>query len=206
MRPRPRNKRLAEEAQRSTEAEKQRLAEEAQRATEAEKQRLAEEAQRSTEAEKQRLAEEAQRATEAEKQRLAEEAQRATETEKQRLAEEARLALEAEKQRLAEEVRLERVKRAKIVAWTQEYIRSIRHKVERNWKRPLSSVKGGDCVVKLRQTRDGEIERVEVVSCEGDRLYMLSVQDAVWRANPLPPPPSWDVFDYEVEITFKKEY
>ncbi len=61
-------------------------------------------------------------------------------------------------------------------------------------------------MVKLRQDRNGNIEKVQVVSCDGDLLYMRSVEDAVWKANPLPSPPSWDVFDHEVEITFRKDY
>lgn len=134
------------------------------------------------------------------------EAKRKAKEEALRRAEQEALR-KAELERLNAEHREKlRMRKLQIRAWTRQYIGMVRSSVEARWKKPPASIKGGECVVRLRQKKDGTITDVKVVSCEGDKLYRLSVVEAVWKANPLPVPPVDDVFDAEIELIFKQEY
>ncbi len=135
-----------------------------------------------------------------------EEAARMAREEELRRAEQEALR-KAELERLnAEHQEKIRMRKLQIRAWTRQYIGMLRGSVEARWKKPPASIKGGECVVRVRQEKDGTIVDVKVVSCAGDKLYRLSVVEAVWKANPLPAPPADDVFDAEIELTFKQEY
>ena len=179
---------------------KEELAEEKRKQLEEEK-RLAEEKKKQLEEEK-RLAEEKKKQLEEEK-RLAEE--------KRRLEEEKKKQVEEERRRLAEHREKEEAERLKmrkkqIAIWQRQYEQMIRSSVEQHWKKPPTSVKGGECVLKIRQDETGAILDVNFIRCEGDKLFTRSVEEAVWKAHPLPTPPSSDVFDPEIEFTFKRDY
>jgi len=52
----------------------------------------------------------------------------------------------------------------------------------------------------------GEVTGVQVDSCTGgDAALRQSVQDAVYRASPLPSPPNPALFDRNLILTFKPE-
>ena len=166
-----------------------------------EKERLAEE-QKRLEEEQKRIAEE--------KRRLEEEQKRAA-AEKRRLEEEKRKQLEEEQRRLAEHRKKEEAERLKmrkkqIAIWQRQYEQMIRNSVEQHWKKPPTSIKGGECILKIRQDQQGAILGVNFIRCEGDKLFVRSVEEAVWKANPFPIPPSADVFASEIEFTFKRDY
>ena len=135
-----------------------------------------------------------------EQRKLAEQQKR--EEEKKRLAEEQR--------KLAEQKKLEaeqlKMRKQQIARWERQYKSMIRNGVERHWKKPPASVKGGECVLKLRQQENGTIVDVKLINCSGDRLFVRSVEEAVWKANPLPVAPAAEVFDAEIEFTFRREY
>ena len=148
----------------------------------------------------------------AEKRKREEEARQKAldEVEKQK---QERLHEQREAQRKAELSHLEierkeqlRMRKLNLARWTNQYVRNLKSSVESHWKQPPASIKGGECIVKVKQKENGEIVSVDIISCSGDKLYRRSVVEAVWKANPLPPPPVADVFDSEIELTFKKEY
>ena len=169
-----------------------------------------EEEQKRLEEEQKRLAEEEKRLAEEKKRQLEEEQKRLAEEEK-RLAEEKQRQLEEEQKRLAEHRRKEEAERLKmrkkqIVIWQRQYKQMIRNSIEQHWKKPPTSIKGGECVLKIRQDEKGTILDVNFMRCEGDKLFIRSVEEAVWKSDPLPTPPSSDVFDSEIELTFKRDY
>lgn len=176
-------KRIAEEkrvAEQKRIAEEMRIVEEKRQAEEAERKRIEE--QKRLEAAK--IAEEKRRA---EEQRLLEEQQRA---EWERLqAEEADAAAQARSRELAGKRAL--------------YIDSIRHKVERNWIRPVSAQLGDTCTVNVLQIPGGDVVDVSVESCIGDAVFQRSVEAAVRKAAPLPDPPEPALFDRQIQFTFK---
>jgi len=177
--------------------ERERKAEEARRLKEKLRRQEAERKKREAE---QRLR--AERERERERKRKAEEAR----LQKQREAERERKRAAQEAKRLAEEERQLKMRKRQRALWTRQYVGLLRDSIERQWKKPPSSVKGGDCVLKVRQSPAGEVLDLNIVSCDGDRLFMRSVEEAVWKASPLPPPPSPDVFDANVELTFRQKY
>lgn len=180
-------------------AEKKRAELLRQQKLEAEKQKQAEQER----LERERLEKEQQQQAELRRQeqrKRAEEQKR--EAEKKRLAEEQR--------KLAEQKRLEaeqlKMRKQQIAIWERQYKSMIRNGVERHWKKPPASVKGGECVLKLRQRENGTIVDVKLINCSGDKLFVRSVEEAVWKANPLPLAPSAEVFDAEIEFTFRRDY
>ncbi len=189
----------AEEASRLAEQEKKRLlAEQAKRVAQqkkaAEAKRLAEQ-KRIAEAKKlaaQKKAAEAKRLAEQKKRRE----QELAAINKQRLAslekEETELRAEAQRMKRAREL-------SRLIA---EYQIAIRNKIERYWRRPLDYQDTAECTVLVRQSSQGVVENVIVEDCTGNDVFRKSVENAVWKANPLPMPPSPDLFDQEVRFTF----
>ena len=156
------------------------------------------ERERQARAERERKEQEARRLAEEERQRKEQEARRKAEEERQRKEREAR--------RLAEEQQRLVMRKRQRALWTRQYAGLLRASIERQWKKPPRSVRGGDCILKLRQDENGTVLDLNVVSCDGDRLFVRSVEEAVWKASPLPAPPSREVFDADVELTFRQKY
>ncbi len=175
-----------------------------QQALEFERQRKAESEER------RRREEQAQREREEQAQREREEqAQREREEQAQREREEQAQREEQVQREREEEARkreADALHQRRMIAWQRRYVSDIRRSIEKRWRKPRTSVQGGDCVVKIRQDESGKLLEVNVISCSGDLLYRRSVEDAVWKSEPLPLPPSPDVFENEIEITFRQQY
>jgi len=211
-------KRRAEEDKREAEAEKQRKAAEEVKRQVAEKKRQAE-LKMKQEAEKARLAAERKR-TEAERQhqlelkrkqederKAAEEKRKADEARKKREAEEkqrreaelkAKMAAEAD--RLAKEK--QRYHQQQLLSIQMQYMADIKNKVERNWLQPTGS-RGTHCRVLIHQIPGGDVVDVRLTECDGDVAFQRSVEAAVRKASPLPPPSDPEVFDREIEFVFE---
>ena len=192
--------------QRQAEAEKQRVEAEriaVQRREEAEQKRqaeakqrqAAEEKQRQAAAEKQRQAAEAKR-REAEQQRQRAEAERKAAAEAQRQQQrEAQLAAEL----AAEQQREDAVRGGLLDQWVEV----IRQKVQRNWVNPPSAGTGIECEVRVTQIPGGEVIDVRISRCNADAAVMRSIENAVYKASPLPPPPDASLFERNIIFNFK---
>ena len=55
----------------------------------------------------------------------------------------------------------------------------------------------------VTQTMMGDVIDVRLQSCSSDNAFQRSVERAVRKASPLPLPPNPDVFDREINFTFK---
>jgi colicin import membrane protein len=84
-----------------------------------------------------------------------------------------------------------------------QYAEVIRQKVERNWIRPASAREGISCVVLVKQIPGGEVVDVRVTECNGDAAVVRSIEAAVLRASPLPPPPDPSLFDRSLRFDFR---
>jgi colicin import membrane protein len=160
----------------------------------------------------QKQAEEARLA--AEQRLLVEKAQR--EAEAKRLAEEKRLA---EQKRAAEEARVrsqreaelrrsleaeERADAMRSSGVANQWKAQIRARIERAWIRPPSARAGASCEVDVTQVPGGEVVSVRVNQCTGgDEAMRASVEAAVYRASPLPPPPDPALFERNLQLTFR---
>ncbi len=159
---------------------------------------------REAEERKRREAQAARQAELERERRAAEEARRRAEAERKRkAAEEARRRAEAERlQRLREQE--EAALRARQLAGLQDrYVAEIRTHVERAWRRPPGVQSASRCTVEVHQTPEGRVTQVRTLACTGDAAFRRSVEDAVWRADPLPEAPDPAVFDRIIQFEFE---
>jgi len=149
----------------------------------------------------------AAQARQAEEQRKAEEraaAQKRVAEERQRQAD-ARDSSErlADLQRsLAAE---ERAKVARSGAALASWESQIAAKITRAWLRPPTARSGIECVLNVTQVPGGEVTQVSIGECNGDQAVRESIEAAVYRASPLPPPPDPALFDRNLKINFKPD-
>lgn len=175
------------------EAERQRLLEEQQM-----RERREAERKRAEEAERQREAEEAERKRVEEikrKQREAEEKRRAAAEARAQAAREAELRAQLE----AEDARSQ----AENAGLLNQYIAMIQQRVVRNWNKPPSARPGLECIVRVAQTPGGAVLSVQIARCNGDAAVRQSIEAAVMRSSPLPPPPDPSLFERNLELVFK---
>jgi colicin import membrane protein len=153
----------------------------------------------------------------AEVKRKAEEARIA---EEKRKVEEARIAEEkrkAEKRRLAaeEQQRKEDILRSQMLAEENQrrlnnlreaYIVAIQQKVHRNWIRPAINETLTGCEVRVIQAPDGTVLNVEFGSCSGSTtIYRTSIENALYKASPLPSPGDPGLFARELRFIFNPD-
>lgn len=86
-----------------------------------------------------------------------------------------------------------------------QYIEAITSKIQSKWRRPPSmDSSNAQCIVYVVQAIGGYIEKVEVQKCRGgDEQFRKSVEEAVWKSDPLPSPPDDELFQRELKITFE---
>jgi len=82
----------------------------------------------------------------------------------------------------------------------------IAAKIQSNWKLPVSARAGVECNVSVSQIPTGEVTAVRMGGCNVDDAALRdSLQDAIYRASPLPPPPPGVPFERILELTFKPQ-
>lgn len=84
-----------------------------------------------------------------------------------------------------------------------QYVRLIEQKVERNWLRPATVSSDLKCEVFVTQSVLGDVIRVRLGACASDIVFRNSIERAVRKSSPLPPPPNPEVFDREIRFVFK---
>jgi len=213
------NKRKLEEEENRKRADDKRRADEERRLQEQQRREKEEEARRAQqqkdEAEKKRQAEakrkqdeEAEKKKQAEAKRKQEEA-RAAEEKKRQEAESRKAAEEAVRQQIAaeEQARVEAARAARAATEAEKYKILIKQKVSRNWSRPAGAKTGLKCVVRVRLAPGGDVLQANVVRSSGDGVFDRSVENAVYKAAPLPLPAETDLFEYfrDIEFLFNPE-
>lgn len=210
---RQREQQQAVQRERQTE-ERQRQAEQRQQQLERQREeqlRLAEQ-QRRDQAELAQKAE-VQRKQEVEKLRLAKldeqrkeaERQKKAATEAKRKADDQRRQAQARTELARQMAEEEELQSAAESGLLDQYAEVIRQKVERNWIRPASARPGLHCVVLVKQIPGGDVVEVRVADCNGDAAVVRSIEAAVFRSSPLPPPPNPSLFDRSLRFEFKPE-
>jgi colicin import membrane protein len=166
-------------------AEADRAAQSVQAAQAAKAAQAAAEAKRQADAKHQedlRRAEDAQKAEEAKRAAEAKQAEDA-----KRLADnKAKAEREAELRRqLADEERVNAVTSGPL---RDQYIARLQARIQNAWIRPPSARVGLDCLVQVTQVPGGEVTAAHVTQCNGDAVAVQSIENAVYRASPLPMP------------------
>jgi len=173
-------------------AERRRVAEEKERTEQAARDKARKEAERKQAERKEAERKEAER-------KLAE--QRAAELKREEAEKRQRSERESELQRqLAAE---EKAMAARAGGLGVQWAAAIQARIQRAWIRPPSARTGLDCTVAVTQVPGGEVVAVRVLSCNGDETVRQSIEAAVYRASPLPPPPDPSLFERNLEVRFK---
>jgi colicin import membrane protein len=149
----------------------------------------------------------AKRADEAKREdaKRAEEAKRAAEAKQdddaKRAAElKAKSEREAELRRqLADEEHVSAVEASPARA---QYLARLSSRIQNAWIKPPSARAGLDCIVNITQIPGGEVTGAHVSQCNGDAAARQSIENAVLRASPLPPPPDPALFQRNLVIHF----
>jgi colicin import membrane protein len=81
----------------------------------------------------------------------------------------------------------------------------ITAKISRAWLRPPTARPGIECVLNVTQVPGGEVTQVSIGACNGDQAVRESIEAAVYRASPLPPPPDPALFERNLKINFKPD-
>lgn len=81
----------------------------------------------------------------------------------------------------------------------------IAAKITRAWIRPPTARQGIECMLNVTQVPGGEVTQVTIGQCNGDQAVRESIEAAVYRASPLPPPPDPSLFDRNLRIDFKPD-
>ena len=198
-----RQEQAAAEREAEQRAEQERQVQIKQQEEREQRQRLQEEQER--EAERKRQVEvERQRQAEAERKRVAEiERKQKEEAERRKAAQEARdratRESELQRQLAEEEGRME----AESAGLLNQYIAMIEQRVVRNWNRPPSARSGLECEVRVTQTPAGTVLSAQVGKCNGDSAVRQSIEAAVLRSSPLPPPPDARLFERNLLLIFR---
>jgi colicin import membrane protein len=113
----------------------------------------------------------------------------------------AQAAREAELNRqLAEE---EGLMEAQNSGLNSQYAALIQQQIERNWNRPPSARAGLECEIRVAQSPNGVVLSAQVGKCNGDAAVKQSIEAAVLRSSPLPPPPDRRLFQRNLILNFK---
>ena len=129
--------------------------------------------------------------------------------EEKKLAEERKLAAEraakarAERiaqlrQALQEDAQSNAHMRAAMAGWASE----VKQRVEAAWIKPPSARSNLSCTVRVVLVPGGAVTNVSLGQCNGDEAVRESIQAAVFRASPLPPPPDPDLYHQQLDFVF----
>jgi len=192
-------------------AEKQRAADEAKSAAAVVERTRQAEAARVTEAQKAAAAKQAEDLKRAESAKRAEDAKRADDTKRAAEAKQADDAkhaadLKAKAEREAELRRQladeEHVSAVEAGPARAQYIARLAARIQNAWIKPPSARAGLDCIVNITQIPGGEVTSAHVSQCNGDAAARQSIENAVYRASPLPAPPDPALFERNLVIHF----
>ena len=85
----------------------------------------------------------------------------------------------------------------------ERYKGFIGQKVRQNWINPLGATKGLKCVLEIRVVvPGGEVLGVRIINSSGNDVFDRSVQNAVYKASPLPVPNDSALFDDFRDLKF----
>jgi colicin import membrane protein len=200
------DKQAAERREAEQRAEQERQQEQKQREQE-EQRRVVEEQQlrERQDAERKKQAEvERQRRAEEERKRVAEiERKQKEEAERRRAADAAKNQAAREDELLSQMKEEEGREAAANSGLLNQYVAMIEQRIVRNWNRPPSARPGLECEVRVAQTPGGTVLSVQLGRCNGDAAIRQSIEAAVMRSSPLPPPPDPRLFERNLVLVFK---
>ncbi len=141
----------------------------------------------------------------------AEKAKKAAALKKKQLVEKRRQQ-EAHKQLMQElaaeeQERKTQANETRALAAMSQFEGLIRQRVTRNWNQPSGVPAGLSCLLRVRLAAGGEVLGVSVIQSSGNAVFDRSVENAVYKAAPLPVPDDPELFKFvrEINIRFDPE-
>lgn len=115
------------------------------------------------------------------------------------------LAEEEAQMRTAEEQFQKAARQRQLNTMLSQYIGAISNRIQSRWRKPaVMENQNVYCIVYVEQALGGYIQTVDVRKCiGGDEQLRKSVEEAVWKSDPLPSPPDAELFQRELKITFE---
>lgn len=115
------------------------------------------------------------------------------------------LAEEEAQMRAAEEELQRAARQRQLNTMLSQYIGAISNRIQSRWRKPaVMENQNVYCIVYVEQALGGYIQTVDVRKCVGgDEQLRKSVEEAVWKSDPLPTPPDAELFQRELKITFE---
>lgn len=191
------HRQVLREEERRKQREHEAKRKEAERKKAAERKREEEARRQAEEKKKAKARAEAKRKAEEEAERkLAEKRKR----EEARQLKEAEQRAEARRQEQAQRRQREAARRARQAdVWRI----AIKKRIERVWLRPPAAGNISPCEVVVEQDERGAVLSAEVRGCRASQAWQDSLRNAVLKASPLPRPPTAELFDRHLVITFR---
>jgi colicin import membrane protein len=106
------------------------------------------------------------------------------------------------RRQMAEEEHLAAVEASPLA---DRYKASLQARIQKAWIKPPSARVGIDCLVEVTQVPGGEVTGARVTQCNGDAAVRQSIENAVYRASPLPDPPDPALFQRNFAFRFKPD-
>ena len=103
---------------------------------------------------------------------------------------------------MAEEERVAAVESGPLA---DRYRAALQARIQKAWIKPPSARVGIDCLVEVTQVPGGEVTSAKVTQCNGDAAVRQSIENAVYRASPLPDPPDPALFQRNFAFRFKPD-
>jgi len=113
-----------------------------------------------------------------------------------------RARVEELRRQMAEEERVAAVESGPLA---DRYRASLQARIQKAWIKPPSARVGIDCLVEVTQVPGGEVTGARVTQCNGDAAVRQSIENAVYRASPLPDPPDPALFQRNFAFRFKPD-
>lgn len=85
------------------------------------------------------------------------------------------------------------------------YRNQLSQYIERSWRKPPSAQEGLSCTLNVKQLPGGDVASVSFGKCNADEATKASIEQAVFRAAPLPEPEDSRLFARDLEIIFAPE-
>ena len=83
-----------------------------------------------------------------------------------------------------------------------EYVSAITIHISKRYKRPKPFNDSLNCVVLISQDRDGVVQTVAVLECNGSEQEVKAIHRAIEKASPLPLPDSEELFHSDIRLIF----